>query len=104
MNQQYLKYSITMTSWSANNILAIVELIIYSILLLPSIYVAFKHGKTGMVAWATLVSLCAMRIGSSSIIIYERNKVQKQGAGLSITTSGTIDILVLLPIGLIYEA
>jgi hypothetical protein len=90
-------------TWNANTILAVAELIVYSLLLIPSAYVGFKHGKAGVVAWVTLLSFCAMRIGSSSILVYERNKVQKQGVGLSVTTSGTVDVLALLPTGLVYE-
>lgn len=96
-----------MAPFNATARLAVAELAIFIALLLLTIFIAFKHGKIGMVSWHILASFCVLRIVAASLSIANRDKPLQStagGEGFVITTSGSIACLVLTLIGVLYEA
>ncbi|KAH8198657.1 hypothetical protein TruAng_007198 [Truncatella angustata] len=83
--------------------LAIVEIVIYVLLLPPLLYITWKHGKNGMTCWSLLVSFYGMRFASDIWQIMDRNKPNVPGALLIITNAGSIACLTLGLIGILYE-
>jgi hypothetical protein len=96
-----------MTPFDATGRLAVAELVIFIALLLLTTFIAFKHGKIGMVSWHILASLCVLRIVAASLSIANRDKPLQSTAdskGFVITTTGSIACLVLTLIGVLFEA
>lgn len=89
---------------SANKInLAIAELVLYVLLLLPVIWITWKHGKAGMTCWPILVSYFALRFVSDAYQIANRNEPELPNVVVIMTSAGSIACLSLTIIGAIYE-
>lgn len=84
--------------------LAIADLIIYALLLPPTIWITWKHGKAGMVAWPIFVSYFGLRFIADIYQIVNQDKPLIPSAIVLFTTAGSIACLTLTLIGVIYEA
>jgi hypothetical protein len=95
-----------MAALSATERLAVAEIVLYVFLLPILAFVTFKHGKIGMVAWPTLVGVCAMRITDASVLVANRGNPEATAVIITsaFTSSGTLGALALAPTGVLYEA
>lgn len=84
--------------------LAIVDLVLYIVLLPPTLYITWKHGKTGMICWPIFVSYFGLRYASDIYQIVNRNEPLQYNEVAIMTNSGSLACLSLLIIGLVYEA
>ncbi|PSR80517.1 hypothetical protein BD289DRAFT_62782 [Coniella lustricola] len=84
--------------------LAIVDLILYAVLLPPAIFITWKHGKTGMICWPIFVSYFGLRFASDIYQIVNRNEPLQYNQVAIMTNAGSLACLSLLIIGLVYEA
>ncbi|KAL1899577.1 hypothetical protein Sste5346_002979 [Sporothrix stenoceras] len=50
--------------------LSVAKLAIYIVLVQPSIYVLFKHGRTGLMGWLFVNSFCVLRIVTDAMTIH----------------------------------
>jgi len=92
-----------MSGLSSLQQLSAAEIAIYGTLFFITAFIAKKHGIKGMMVWHMLVGLCVMAIIYSALHIAQNGNPRLYGAGVSFANSGTLAILVLTPIGLIYE-
>lgn len=72
--------------------LAVAQLVIYAILIIPSAYVLWKHGWPGALGWFYLCAFCALRIVGSAL------QVQSEGSGSTNTTALIISGVGLSPL------
>jgi hypothetical protein len=87
--------------------LAVAQLVIFTILFLLTIYISWKHGKMGMVAWPLLNSMCILQMVAAILHIMNQEKPLQEytgSAGFAITTSGSIATLILAAVGVIHQA
>jgi hypothetical protein len=97
--------TITLPPVSSNVVnLAYADLVIYAILFLPIVWVAWKHGKAGMVCWPIFVSYFVIRFVADIYQIIQKNEPLVPNQVVVLTLSGSIACLTLTLIGIIYEA
>ncbi|KAH8885003.1 hypothetical protein GQ53DRAFT_879293 [Thozetella sp. PMI_491] len=84
--------------------LAIADLVIYAILLPPTLWITWKHGKAGMVCWPIFLSYFGLRFVSDIYQIMHRNEPQQYNTVIIMTNAGSLACLSLTIIGLVYEA
>lgn len=83
--------------------IAAAEIVIYTILLPPTWYITWKHGKKGMACWTVLISFYGMRFASDIWQIINRNEPNIPGVLLVVTNAGSVACLTLTIIGILYE-
>ncbi|KAH8669058.1 hypothetical protein BX600DRAFT_266674 [Xylariales sp. PMI_506] len=83
--------------------LAIADLAIYAVLLLPTIYITWKHGKAGMVCWPIFLSYFPLRFASDIYQIVHRNDPELPNEVVIMTNAGSIACISLALIGVVYE-
>ncbi|KAJ3533937.1 hypothetical protein NM208_g7763 [Fusarium decemcellulare] len=89
---------------SANKInLAIADLVIYAILLFPTLWITWKHGKSGMVCWPIFLSYFILRFVSDGYQVANRHEPEIPNAVVIMTNAGSIACLSLTLIGVVYE-
>jgi hypothetical protein len=82
-----------------------VEIVVYAILLFPSNYSLFRHGKLGILGWLSLVSFCAVRLVAGAIQLSEHKSKSTSPsiAGLVVENIG-LSPLILTALGVLHEA
>jgi hypothetical protein len=80
------------------------EAVIYAILLFPALYLLWKHGKRGILIWPALVAFCLVRIAADAIYMWPSGDIMKVGAGWVVTSAMSLILVVMLPMGLNFEA
>jgi len=83
--------------------LAVAGAAIYAILVIPSIYVLFKHGWQGLNGWIFLVGFCMLRIIGCTLQISDDKKGSVSTTPAIISGVG-LSPLVLAFIGILYES
>ncbi|KAJ3524501.1 hypothetical protein NM208_g12041 [Fusarium decemcellulare] len=90
---------------SQNNInLSYAALGIFGVLLLPSVYITWKHGKAGIICWPIFVSFFGLRFVSDAYLIIHKDDVEEPNTVTLMTNAGSIVCLSLTLIGMVYEA
>ena len=84
--------------------LAIADLIIYAVLFPPTIWIAWKHGKVGMVTWPLFITFLILRFLADIYQIVKRDDPLIPDAIVLLTIAGSIICLTKTIIGMIYEA
>lgn len=84
--------------------LTIADLVIYSILFVPTLWITWKHGKTGMVCWPIFLSYFALRFTADIYQIVTRHEPETYNEVVIMTNAGGLACLSLTIIGLVYEA
>ncbi|CAI6090822.1 unnamed protein product [Clonostachys chloroleuca] len=84
--------------------LSCAALVIFSILLFPTLYIAYKHGKAGNMCWPILVTFLVFRIVSDAYYLSKRNEPDLPTTLAMVTSSACSATMTLAIIGLIYEA
>jgi hypothetical protein len=84
--------------------LAIADLSIYIALLPPTLWITWKHGKTGMVCWPIFVSYFGLRFAADIYQVIKRHEPQQYNEVIIMTNAGSLACLSLVLIGLVYEA
>lgn len=84
--------------------LDIADLVFNSLLLPPAAWIAWKHGKAGMVCWPILISFFPARIIADVYQIVNRSAIEMYNQVAIMTNSGSLACLSLAIIGLVYEA
>ena len=69
------------------NQLAIVELVIYLVLVPIILYVLLRHGRSGYLGWGFLLAFCGLRLAADGIGISNHDKAAK---GVPVGASGAI--------------
>ncbi|KAI8717609.1 hypothetical protein NCS52_00837300 [Fusarium sp. LHS14.1] len=77
---------------------------IFGALLLPSVYITWKHGKPGIICWPIFVSFFVLRFVSDAYLIIRKNDPEEPTTVTMMTNAGGIVCLSLTLIGMIYEA
>lgn len=77
---------------------------IFGALLLPSVYITWKHGKAGIICWPIFVSFFVLRFVSDAYLIIRKNDPEEPTTVTMMTNAGGIVCLSLTLIGMIYEA
>jgi hypothetical protein len=84
--------------------LAIAELVLYALLLVPSLWIAWRHGKPGMTAWPLFISFIGLRFVADIYQILHRNDPLVPGSNINqVTSAGSITCLTYTLIGILYE-
>ena len=83
--------------------LAVAEVAIYAILVIPSMYTLFKHGWQGLNGWLFLVAFCALRIIGCALQISDDKKGSVSTTPAIISGVG-LSPLVLAFIGILHES
>ncbi|WZH49448.1 uncharacterized protein QYS62_010649 [Fusarium acuminatum] len=73
------------------------ELAIYAILVLPTIFVLFKHGKPGLIGWGFLFVFCSLRVIGGALFLTDSS------AAVTVSNIG-LSPLLLCTAGLLHEA
>ncbi|KAF7556253.1 hypothetical protein G7Z17_g1534 [Cylindrodendrum hubeiense] len=94
--------STQLPSASKNN-LAIADLAIHATILFPVLWIAFKHGKLGMLCWPIFISYFPLRFVSDIYQIIHRNEPELPNTVAIMTNAGSLACLTLTIIGIIYE-
>lgn len=82
--------------------LAAAQIALYALLILPSVYAAWKHGWQGLLGWGFLVAFCLLRlIGSALQVSNETNGMRSQTT--QIISGVGLSPLVLTIVGLLHE-
>ncbi len=84
--------------------LAYAELVIYALLLPPAVWIAWSHGRKGLVCWPILVSYFGLRFVADIYQIINRSRPLIPSEVVIMTNAGSIACLTLTLIGAIYEA
>ena len=84
--------------------LACADLAIYILLLPPTLWITWNHGKLGMVTWPVLLSFLAIRYVADIYQIIQRHDPLIPNVVYIMTKAGSIACLTLALIGIIYEA
>jgi len=79
------------------------QLVIYSILALPTIYLLFRHGKKGLLGWIYLLILCILRITGSSLLLIAINHGTSSSTASLISNIG-LSPLLLATSGILHES
>ncbi|KAK6001685.1 hypothetical protein QM012_002175 [Aureobasidium pullulans] len=74
------------------------DLVIYAVLILPTIYCLFRHARYGILGWAYLVVFCSLRIIGGALSISNG-----QGIAAKIISSVALSPLLLAATGLLHE-
>ncbi|CAK7218519.1 hypothetical protein SEUCBS140593_003574 [Sporothrix eucalyptigena] len=96
-------YTLSPPSTSVIN-LTIADLVIYALLFIPTAWVTWKHGKTGMVCWPIFVSYFGLRFTADAYLIANRHTPETYNEVVIMTNAGSLACLSLTIIGLVYEA
>ena len=90
----------------SNNVvnLSYADLAIYIFALPPTIWIAWQHGKSGLVCWPLLISFYITRYISDIFQMVHHNDPLIPNVVYIMTNAGSIACLTLTIIGLIYEA
>jgi hypothetical protein len=83
--------------------LAIAEIVIYAVLLPPTLYITWKHGMKGMTCWSILVSFFGRRFASDIYQIAHCSEPNISGALMIVTNAGSNACLTLTLVGILYE-
>lgn len=83
-------------SWAA--------LIIFSVLLFPTLYITYRHGKAGRNTWPILVTFFIFRIVSDAYYLSRQNEPDVPTTLAMVASAATTATLSLTIIGLIYES
>jgi len=83
--------------------LNIAQLAIYAALLIPVIYILFRHGGPGLIGWFYILAFCSLRVVGGVISLSSDKK------GTPSTTAAIISSIGLSPLiigisGLLHEA
>ncbi|KAK7516864.1 uncharacterized protein IWZ02DRAFT_491775 [Phyllosticta citriasiana] len=84
--------------------LAVADLTIYAVFVLPSLVITWVHGKTGIVAWPILVSYISIRFLGDGYLIAHRTEPEIPNAVAILSNSGATACITQLIMGVIYEA
>lgn len=84
--------------------LATADLAISAILLPISGWIAWKHGRVGMVCWPILGFYFATRLVADILLWMDRDGPMTSSAASLMTTAGSISCISLAIIGVVYEA
>ncbi|KAG5661744.1 hypothetical protein KAF25_003983 [Fusarium avenaceum] len=84
--------------------LSVAALVIFSILLFPTLYVAYKHRKTGKNCWPILVSFFIFRISSDIYYLSRLDKPDTPTTFAMMACGACAATQSLAIIGLVYEA
>lgn len=79
--------------------LAVTELVVYALMLLPVLWATWKHGKSGVVCWPIFVSYLGLRFAADIRQIQSRNGPLIPDLVVSMTNAGSIACLTLTIIG-----
>ena len=74
--------------------LAIAELAIYIILLQPTLWLFYRHGKTAIIAFLYLIAFQILRIVASAIQISNRNAAHPSEAGAIVSSVGLSPLIL----------
>lgn len=77
---------------------------IFGALFLPAVFIAWKHGKAGIICWPIFVSYFGLRFASDAYHIMRRHDTQEENTVTLMTNAGSIVCLSLTLIGMVYEA
>ncbi|KAM5349517.1 hypothetical protein ACJ41O_006022 [Fusarium nematophilum] len=77
---------------------------IFGALLIPAVYITYKHGKPGMICWPIFVSYFGLRFASDGYHISRRNDPEESTTVTMMTNAGSLACLSLTLIGMVYEA
>jgi hypothetical protein len=83
--------------------LAVAEVAIYAILVIPSIYILIKHGWQGLNGWIFLFGFCMLRIIGGALQISDDQKGSISTTPAIISGVG-LSPLVLAFIGILHES
>lgn len=83
--------------------LAGADIAISSVLLLFSAWIAWKHGKQGMVAWPIFASCFVARLVAAAYLIAKRDEPEIPGTVTVFTGSCVLACISLTIVGVIYE-
>lgn len=84
--------------------LSIAAVVIFSILLFPTLYVAYKHRKTGKNCWPILVTFFIFRISSDIYYLSRLDKPDTPTTFAMMACGACAATQSLAIIGLVYEA
>ncbi|KAE9975033.1 hypothetical protein EG328_003509 [Venturia inaequalis] len=83
--------------------LAAAQVAIFGSLVFITIYIAFKHGRKGLMVWQILAGLEVCMIILGALHIAQNGNPNSYSARIRILTSGILSQLAIVPIGIIYE-
>lgn len=83
---------------------AVVEVVMYAIMLPVTLYIAWKHGKRGQVCWPILALFLMTRFIADGFIIADSSDVVLNAIASSFTTSISIMCLTSTLLGMSAEA
>lgn len=98
--------SITFLTMADENVvnLAYADLLIHALLLPPAIWIAWRHGKKGLLCWPIFLSYFILRYIADLYQIFNRDKPVQPSAVTIFTVGGSVQCLTLTLVGIIYEA
>ncbi|KIL92291.1 hypothetical protein FAVG1_04700 [Fusarium avenaceum] len=73
------------------------ELAIYAVLVLPTLFVLFKHGKPGLIGWGFLFVFCSLRVIGGALFLTDSS------AAVTVSNIGLSPLLICTA-GLLHEA
>ncbi|SPJ82325.1 uncharacterized protein FTOL_09730 [Fusarium torulosum] len=73
------------------------ELAIYAVLVLPTLFVLFKHGKPGLIGWGFLLVFCSLRVIGGALFLTDST------AAVTVSNIGLSPLLICTA-GLLHEA
>ncbi|KAH7014911.1 hypothetical protein EDB80DRAFT_748067 [Ilyonectria destructans] len=79
------------------------SLVIFGALFAPTLLIAYKHGKPGMLCWPIFVGSFGLRLMADAYHITRRHDAEEYDAITIITSTGIIATLSLTLLGMIYE-
>lgn len=84
--------------------LAIASIIIFGALFLPTLYIAYEHGKRGRQCWPILISFFLIRLISDAYFVSRRKEPESSTPVAIVGSAGSTATQSLASIGLIYES
>lgn len=82
--------------------LAVAEIIIYIILIQPTLFILFKHGRHGILGWFYLQIFCLLRIIGNAVSLHEDATHSTNSKTLLINSIG-LSPLLLATAGILHE-
>ena len=73
------------------------ELAIYAVLVLPTLFILYKHGKPGILGWTYLFIFCTLRIIGGAMFL------SKSSSAVTVSNIG-LSPLLLSAAGVLHEA
>lgn len=73
------------------------ELAIYAVLVLPTLFGLFKHGKPGLIGWGFLFVFCSLRVIGGALFLTDSS------AAVTVSNIGLSPLLICTA-GLLHEA